>query len=329
MPPAAVSEYLGPFDGFRQRADLAGWKLVGALLALVPNLERLSLQVKDPGGVPAAAFAALRSSSPGSSGLVLSKLKTLDVCLRTEGSWVFSLKLYAGGVVDAVAACKGSLSTLNLHGCERIGSSNLYGLETLRLSGSRFSDHLLPHAPTLTSLYLDLRYRGETDSPGSNTDWFSIECLSSTQTSLSLFPALKHVFLNGAAVCNTPRREASSVHNDDQDNTLLTRLLPPNIESLCLAAWVQEGVKARMSKALVYLARTVRTGEEFTRLKRVRCDVEVARSEGLDRYDRVAQAFEVAGVDFEWDRWEVTGPTLRSGEETPEEGPGFDPYSFD
>ncbi len=86
---------------------------------------------------------------------------------------------------------------------------------------------------------------------------------SSTQTSLSLFPALKHLFLNAAAVCITPRK-ASSV-NYDEDNALLTRLLPPNIELLCLAAWVQESVKARIAKALLYLARTVRTVSFATR----------------------------------------------------------------
>jgi hypothetical protein len=148
-----------------------------------------------------------------------------------------------------------------------------------------------------------------------DTGWFEIECLSSTQTSLSLFPALKHLFLNAAAVCNTPRK-ASSV-NDDEDNALLTRLLPPNIESLCLAAWVRESVKARMAKALVYLARTVRAGREFSRLKRVWCDVEMARGGVLEGYE-VAQAFKFAGVDFRWESWGVSGPTLRSGEGTPE-----------
>ncbi|KAL2129327.1 hypothetical protein VTI74DRAFT_7936 [Chaetomium olivicolor] len=155
--------------------------------------------------------------------------------------------------------------------------------------------HLLPHAPTLTSLHLDLRYRGETYasvySPGLDTGSFDIECLSSTQPSFFLFPALKHLFLNAAAVCNTPRR-ASSV-NDDKDNALLTRLLPPNIESLCLAAWVWQSVKPRMAKALVYLARTVRTGREFTRVKSVSCDVEMAKGWVLEGYG-VAQAFKFA-----------------------------------
>lgn len=53
-----VSAYLEPFDelakGIRlpKGATLAAWKLVGVLLALVPNLERLSIQVQDEGGFP-------------------------------------------------------------------------------------------------------------------------------------------------------------------------------------------------------------------------------------------------------------------------------------
>jgi hypothetical protein len=137
-----LSEYLDPFDKFQKGIDLkganlAGWKLVGALLALVPNLERLSLQVKDLGGVPTTAFAALRSAL-GSSSLMFSKLTTLDVCPYSEGSWLFGLEYHANGVVDAVEAYKGSLSTLNLHGCCRIGLSNLPSLQTLRISNSRF-----------------------------------------------------------------------------------------------------------------------------------------------------------------------------------------------
>jgi hypothetical protein len=163
-----LSEYLDPFNEFRKRIDprkrasLAGWKLVGALLALVPNLERLSLQVVDWGGVPAAAFAALRSPL-GSSDLVLSKLETLDVCHRNEGCWLFSLEDCANGVPDAVEAGNGRLSTLNLHGCRRVGSSKIYGLQTLRLSDSRFGVEDLAVAlrscrtPGLNSFFYDAR----------------------------------------------------------------------------------------------------------------------------------------------------------------------------
>jgi hypothetical protein len=141
-----LSEYLGPFDEFQKYislpkgANLAGWKLVGALIALAPDLERMSFKVRELGGVPPAAFSALLRGSPGPSGLMLSRLKTLDHCPSNDGSWLSTLDHYATGVLEAIEACKGSLTTLNLHSCARIGSSNLQGLQTLRLSGSRFSD---------------------------------------------------------------------------------------------------------------------------------------------------------------------------------------------
>jgi hypothetical protein len=59
------------------------------LLALVPNLERLSLQVNEPVGIPAAALAALCDVSDSS--VVLSNLKTFDICPRSDGSWLFRL----------------------------------------------------------------------------------------------------------------------------------------------------------------------------------------------------------------------------------------------
>ncbi len=153
-----LPEYLASFDTSQQRRrrpkgkSLTGWKLVGALLALVPNLERLSIQVKDSGDVPATAFAALRTcNSPGFSGSVLSKLKTLDICPRSDGSWLCSLG-HVDGVVETIAACEGSrLSTLPP------------SLQTLRLSNSRFSAIELaamlcfPHTSELKSFFYEAR----------------------------------------------------------------------------------------------------------------------------------------------------------------------------
>jgi hypothetical protein len=128
---------------------------------------------------------------------------------------------------------------------------------------------------------------------------------------MARFPVLKHVFLNFAAVCNSQ----SSVTDDDK---LLTGLLPPHIESLCLAGEVGDAViKARMAKALVHLAKTVKDGEQFTALKRVRCDVEMDGDGVLEVGYRVSEAFEFAGVVFAYDSWEAScGPTLGFGEGT-------------
>jgi hypothetical protein len=132
--------------------------------------------------------------------------------------------------------------------------------------------------------------------------WFNIECLSSTKTSLSAFPALKHLFLNAAAVCNILQQASPSPVADEdgdrEDFVLLSRLLPPNVESLCLAASVREGVKDRMAGALVGLARTVGEGRGLTQLRMVSCDANIVG----ERVDEVEQAFELAGVDLEWGR---------------------------
>ena len=149
----------------------------------------------------------------------------------------------------------------------------------------------------------------------SDSTWFDIECLSSTRMSLSSFPALKHVFLNAAAVCNVPHKPGLT--SDDEDNQILTNLLPPNIESLCLAAWVRESVKPRMAKSLVFLAKTIKRGKRFRALRRVRCDVAMAEGRILEGYG-VSKAFERAGVYFGYQGWETSPVVMRYDEGTPE-----------
>ncbi|KAK4120729.1 hypothetical protein N657DRAFT_701535 [Parathielavia appendiculata] len=87
-----LSEYQGAFDELQeQRLHFPGprrhpgWKLVGMLLTVAPNLERLSLQVEGPGCVPVAAFSVLRRlSGSNAGGALLSNLKTLDLCPRSD-----------------------------------------------------------------------------------------------------------------------------------------------------------------------------------------------------------------------------------------------------
>jgi hypothetical protein len=168
-----LSNYFDLFDEFQKGlylrgANLAGWKLAGMLLALVPNLERLSLQVKDPGGVPGAAFTAVQKAL-GSPALVLSKIKTLDLCPRSEGWWAFDLDHQANGIVEAIAAYKGCLSTLNLHGfssCTIRSAELLPSLQTLRISNSRSNN---------ASLAAWLRFRG---GPGLRAFFYEAKSVS-------------------------------------------------------------------------------------------------------------------------------------------------------
>ena len=80
-----------------------------------------------------------------------------------------------------------------------------------------------------------------------------------------------------------------------------------------------------MAKALLHLARTVRGGEQFRGLKMVRCDVELEGGGGvlLTGYG-VAEAFKFAGVDFGFERCEVSEPTLRGGDGTPQPEPNYE-----
>ncbi|KAK4120728.1 hypothetical protein N657DRAFT_153883 [Parathielavia appendiculata] len=94
---------------------------------------------------------------------------------------------------------------------------------------------LFPHAATLTSLHFKLRTQDAADSLSHHSQDVSSEA---THTTLAGFLALKHVFLSADAVCKEDRSAPTNDDNDggdDEDDQLLTRLLPPNIESLCLA----------------------------------------------------------------------------------------------
>ncbi|KAL2126161.1 hypothetical protein VTI74DRAFT_1580 [Chaetomium olivicolor] len=177
--------------------------------------------------------------------------------------------------------------------------------------------HLLQHSTTLEYLHLDLRYRGS-HGYGSDDGWFDVQPLSETQTTLAQFPVLKHLFLSASAIYNNNARNPHSIPTDDgRDDNFLTRLLPPNVESLCLAGPIHKSVEARMVRALVYLARAIRRGEQVKALKRVKCDVKMVKDGLMEGYG-LAEAFEDAGVNFGLEQWEVSGPAVRFGEGSPE-----------
>lgn len=105
-----ASEYLALFQSKRRRrCNIPGLQLLGVLLALTPNLERLSLQVdRSCRDLPASALSTLASllqSQP------LSKLRTLDI---GTSSHIFSLEHHAKNILEAVGS---ALETLNLHKC--------------------------------------------------------------------------------------------------------------------------------------------------------------------------------------------------------------------
>lgn len=135
-----VAEYTAPFQEMLKKAgrlQTDALKLLGVVLALVPNLDRLSLQVTGhTGGIPAQALQTLAPTRPG----LLSRLKTLDICCRSAGLTYFSLDHHASGILEVASY---GLETLNLHMCGssmlRIGEDRLY-LRHLRITQSELTD---------------------------------------------------------------------------------------------------------------------------------------------------------------------------------------------
>lgn len=132
---ATADDYLACFQGMQDKVYIAGVKLVGVMLALFPNLERLSLQTEGPSAyVPAGALSALTGlSKPGP----LAKLTTLDICDR---ALPLGFDYHAGGILGAAA---GSLATLNVHisggPTQKVGQGRLRNLRTLWITHTRLS----------------------------------------------------------------------------------------------------------------------------------------------------------------------------------------------
>ncbi|KAG7287605.1 hypothetical protein NEMBOFW57_007117 [Staphylotrichum longicolle] len=237
---AAVDDYLACFQGMQSLVNIAGVKLVGVVLALLPKLERLSLQTEGPSAyIPARALSELGSLSKSGP---LANLNTLDICDR---------------------------------------------------------------GATLESLHLDLRARGYAPY----TDGGDAHPLSET---LKAFTVLKHVFLSASMLSNFRGRASYT----NYDSVLLTKLLPPNVTSLCLAGDLGK-FTPRLGHALRYLAKSVGPRKQFKALQRVRCDA-VQATHGLEEMG-VREAFAACGVDFCYSTWPLSEPARPMGEETPRE----------
>ncbi|ROV92559.1 hypothetical protein VMCG_08935 [Cytospora schulzeri] len=128
-----VTEYTADFQAMLKEAGALG--VLGLVLALVPNLDRLSLQVAGhTGGIPALKFQALALAIYEQK--QLSSLKTLDICSPSEEMTLFDLDHHAGQILEVAGP---SLETLNLHMCGaaslRIGEDSLH-LRHIRVTQS-------------------------------------------------------------------------------------------------------------------------------------------------------------------------------------------------
>lgn len=160
-----ADDYLACFQGMQNLAYIAGVKLLGLMLALLPNLERLSLQTEGPSAsVPAGALSACASSSKSGP---LARLTRLDICDR---ALPLGFDYHASGILEAAA---GRLATLNLHMTggprQKIGRrERLLNLRTLRITHARLGavelatllDFYAP--PGLKSFTYEAAYPSET-----------------------------------------------------------------------------------------------------------------------------------------------------------------------
>jgi hypothetical protein len=134
MGATTADDYLACFQGMQNLVHIAGVKLLGLLLALLPNLERLSLQTEGPSAyLPAGALSACASPSKSEP---LARLTRLDICDR---ALPLGFDYHAGGILEAAA---GRLATLNLHMAggprQKMGrQGRLLNLRTLRITHAR------------------------------------------------------------------------------------------------------------------------------------------------------------------------------------------------
>jgi hypothetical protein len=320
--------------------QLSGDDLVTILIAELPNLEHLSLQV---GALPCESVC---SSGLRAAGVSRLPLRTIDISVRAAPSRashvLFSLDFRARAIFELATG----LETLNLHMCggiwRRAPIPSLPNLKTLRITHSRLSEEDLEGLLSSCVCLRTFVYRA-THAPVNRhacvsvpdtRDHFqasnAVRYLSRHRATLKLlcldlrwrcwpftddkippvfslknFTALEHLFLNSSEIYSWAWGESIL------DSKALIQLLPPTIASLHLAGPVGKALP-RLAKGLLRLAAAVSRGK-FPKLKQVRCDSQ----ERLDEY-AVDIAFAAAGVDFDYDSWPSDEATLRESDVPPE-----------
>lgn len=268
-------------------------ELLGVVLALVPNLDRLSLQVTpSDNAVSASAFQMVASAVPGRR--LMLRLKMLDICCRSEGVTLFDLDHHANGILDTLSGLK--LDTLNLHMCGRaslrIGEDSLH-LRYLRLTQSCLDEKsfqllLSACAPGLEILVYEASYArwrggsrcGFTESTHRDTfrptDHILRHLVKFRATLKSMHLDLRKRLsamhwweggltkpLTGADTLTVFKAledvfiSACSICSAQEPTTadtgLLMRLLPPNIRTLKLAGDKLDGATSRLAMRCVIL----------------------------------------------------------------------------
>lgn len=343
-----VAEYTAHFQAMLVEADDVqsdALGLLGVLLALVPNLDRLSLHVtRSAGDIPVRAFQALAQAIAGQT--LLSRLQTLDICSHSEGSVLFSLDQHANGILRTAGR---NLVALNLHMCGaatlRIEPDELHlrhlritqsclrdddfgalvsacgaGLETFVYEASYPSMELascvfeLPTVDNRQPTDHLLRYlvKFEATLKLLHLDLRSRQYVSSLWDCGCTQPLTGTITLQGFRALEDVFMSACSICPETApvkgDTELLTRSLPPNIRTLKLAGRV---ATTRLTNALSYLAEMAAQDDgRFATLERIRCDESMAQI--VDEM-AVPGLFDTAGVDFGYDTWPLSKATVPTG----------------
>lgn len=321
--------------------------LIAILLAQLSKLQRCSLLF---GGTP---VETVRTSALQAAGVSSLPVTTVDVSgsatRRTAADYLFSLDYRARPFIELSIR----LETLNLHMCGSTWSPSpvpfLPNLRTLRITHSRLTDADLkrllssctglqnfvyeatcPSSPswrqctmefgldhfnaanaatdldrfhaTMKSLHLDLRSRLLIPFDP-NTD-------SQPAFSFRDFTVLEHLFLNLSELYDMSSKESP------EDSQVLVKLLPPDIKSLHLAGYIGSSL-GRLAIGLLSLADAASEGR-FPRLEEVRCDAE----QKFDDAYGVDAIFAAVGVDFGYESWPHSEPTLRETDMSP---PSYEP----
>ena len=325
--------------------------IVAIMLAQLSKLERCSVLF---GGISAET---VRDSALQAAGVSCLPVTTIDVSgsatKRTAADHMLNLDYRARPFIELSKR----LETLNLHMCGSTWSPpaspapSLPNLRTLRITHSRYTDgglkrilssctglqtfvykatypppslrqgimefghdhfsasdaakNLNRFHSTLKSLYLDLRFR--LVIPFDHNRRFE------PIFTFRRFSVLEHLFLSLGELYDLSCKVSIA------DPQILVKLLPPGIKSLHLAG-VTSNILPDLAIGLLSLAGAASEGR-FPQLKEVRCGAE----QRIDEESRIAAAFAGAGVNFGYEIWPYSKPTLR---ETVAPPPSFEPIAL-
>ncbi|KAF4336170.1 hypothetical protein FBEOM_9972 [Fusarium beomiforme] len=258
-------------------------ELLYVLLALLPNCSHLALDISahlandQKHALKVLGVSSLPLKSLELRGAFDFKLKMFSSQLIPMSSGLQTLCLYKSLPLPEISSlralhlrgfklspaeldtilpsCTGSLTAFTYEAVDVI-SLHIDLLHNSQIQASDVVRHLKKHSASLQSLHLDLRIRV----------YSSQDTTIDPMPRLRNFVALQELILNSGSVYNTQSLEFP-------DEKSLTSFLPPNITSLTLVEPGFPMAPERLQKGLLGLVDFRREQGQFSRLKRVICDI--------------------------------------------------------